>query len=61
MHTWAKLCHLAMRKAVKARRAKFSNLGQEETQSKQGHRTHGVGANDSHAECDAAISEADEE
>ena len=41
MHTWAKLCHLAMRKAVKARMAKFSNLGEEETQSKQEHRTHG--------------------
>ena len=33
----------------------------EGKQSKQEHRTHGVGANESHAECDDAISDADEE
>ena len=38
-----------------------ANLDVRRRQSKQGHRTQWVGANESHAECDAAMSEADEE
>ena len=43
------------------RMAKLSKPRKREKQSKQEYRTHGVGANESHAECDAAISGADEE